>query len=200
MLMFPSLVYPFAAWQVPTPRMRQSQPAHHSNHPNLPVSIIYTIKILLLYETCLHSTRTFAMASRKSARLAPPGPRTTLNDSPSRWDDWVPQERLRKLTEENIELSKNLKKEMDAQRRATLSKPPPPLSSGRKRAFGSDVAGSSARGSEERASAAAAPAPRGTKRGREYEGIDKVSYHLADAILLAGAAWAMSLRRATHIL
>lgn len=117
------------------------------------------------------------MALRKSARLASPQARATLIDNPHRWDDWVPQERLRKLNEENIELSKNLKREMDAQRKATLSKPPPPPLSNRKRAFGSDLAGSSARGSEERASVAAAgPAPRGTKRGREYEGIDKVCH------------------------
>lgn len=86
----------------------------------------------------------------------------------------MPQDRLRKLTEENIELSRNLRKEMETQRRAA-AKPAP--TSTRKRAFGSDLnPASSTRGSEERGSAAAAPPPppRGTKRGREYEGIDKV--------------------------
>lgn len=88
-----------------------------------------------------------------------------------RWDDWVPQERLRKLSEENKELASNLKKDMDAQRRAASGKPP--LTSMKKRPYGSDLT-SSARGSEDRSSAVP-PGPRGTKRGRDIEGIDKVS-------------------------
>ncbi|KAF2214604.1 hypothetical protein CERZMDRAFT_110225 [Cercospora zeae-maydis SCOH1-5] len=68
------------------------------------------------------------------------------------WDDWVPQERLRKFTDENKELAQNLKKDMDAQRRA--------------------ASGISARGSEDRSSVAPPP-PRGTKRSRDVEGIDK---------------------------
>lgn len=61
---------------------------------------------------------------------------------------------------------------MDAQRRAASGKPP--LTSTKKRPFGSDLTGSSARGSEDRSSVAPQP-PRGTKRSREIEGIDKVS-------------------------
>ena len=93
----------------------------------------------------------------------------------SRWDDWVPQERVRKFTEENKELASNLKKDMDAQRRAATGKPPS-LSTAtmKRRPYGSDLAGSSARGSEDRSSAAPPPPPRGVKRGREIEGIDKV--------------------------
>lgn len=93
------------------------------------------------------------------------------NQSYHRWDDWVPQERLRKLTEENKELAANLKKDMEAQRRAATGKPA--STSHKKRPFGSDVTGSSARGSEDRSSAAP-QGPRGQKRGREIEGIDKV--------------------------
>lgn len=96
----------------------------------------------------------------------------TANYKPCRWDDWVPQERLRKLTEENKELASNLKKDMDAQRRAATGKPAPP--SVKKKAYGADLS-SSTRGSEDRSSAAP-QAPRGTKRGREIEGIDKVSF------------------------
>jgi len=84
----------------------------------------------------------------------------------------VPQERIRKLTEENKELASNLKKDMDAQRRAA-SKPSIPTST-KKRPYGSDLTGSSQRGSEDRSSAVPQP-PRGTKRAREIEGIDKVS-------------------------
>lgn len=84
-----------------------------------------------------------------------------------RWDDWVPQDRLRKYNDENLELSKNLRQEMNAQRRAAAK--PMTATVTRKR----DLNTGSARGSEER-TAPAAPT-RGTKRGREYEGIDKVS-------------------------
>ena len=91
----------------------------------------------------------------------------------SRWDDWVPQERIRKLTDENKELANNLKKDMDAQRRAAAGKPPL-MSATKKRPYGSDLTASSMRGSEDRSSAAPPPPPRGVKRGREIEGIDKV--------------------------
>ena len=87
----------------------------------------------------------------------------------------MPQERLRKLTEENKELASNLKKEMDAQRRAANGKPPS-MSAIKKRPYGSDLTGSSARASEDRSSLAPPPPPppRGNKRAREIEGIDKV--------------------------
>lgn len=62
---------------------------------------------------------------------------------------------------------------MDAQRRAASGKPPSMAMISKKRPFGSDLTGSSARGSEDRSSVAPQP-PRGTKRGREIEGIDKV--------------------------
>lgn len=90
------------------------------------------------------------------------------------WDDWVSQERIRKLTDENKELAANLRKDMDAQRRAASGKPS--LTSTKKRGLGSDAPGSSARGSEDRSSVAPPPPPRGTKRAREIEGIDKVSF------------------------
>ncbi|CZT17257.1 related to dosage compensation regulatory complex/histone acetyltransferase complex, subunit MSL-3/MRG15/EAF3, and related CHROMO domain-containing proteins [Ramularia collo-cygni] len=66
------------------------------------------------------------------------------------WDDWVPQERVRKLTDENRDLASNLRKDLNTQQRAT-----------------------NARGSEDRSSAVPPPPPRGTKRSREIEGIDK---------------------------
>ncbi|KAK1056579.1 Esa1p-associated factor [Friedmanniomyces endolithicus] len=90
------------------------------------------------------------------------------------WDDWVPQERLRKFTDENKELASNLKKDMDAQRRAASGRPAS-TSTTKKRPYGSDLAGSSARGSEDRSSAVPQPPRGGTKRGREIEGIDKMS-------------------------
>jgi mortality factor 4-like protein 1 len=77
---------------------------------------------------------------------------------------------LRKYNDENLELSKNLRQEMNAQRRAAAK--PMTATVTRKR----DLNTGSARGSEER-TAPTAPT-RGTKRGREYEGIDKVSIFL----------------------
>ena len=41
--------------------------------------------------------------------------------SASSWDDWVPQDRLRKFTEENRELANNLRKEMEALRAASAA-------------------------------------------------------------------------------
>lgn len=84
------------------------------------------------------------------------------------WDDWVPEDRLRKLTEENKELAKNLKKEMDSLRQRAA--PKTTTTSSKKKIPGSDL--SSARGSEERNSSVPATG-RGQKRGRDYE-IEKV--------------------------
>lgn len=82
-----------------------------------------------------------------------------------RWDDWVPEARVRKPTADNKELQQSLQKEYAAAR-----KPPVKPTSSRKKAMGSDM--SSGRGSEDRSSV---PAGRGTKRGRDME-IEKVSY------------------------
>ncbi|KAJ9663614.1 Esa1p-associated factor [Coniosporium apollinis] len=80
------------------------------------------------------------------------------------WDDWVPQDRLRKNTEENRELARNLKHDMDALRNLSTKKPS--STSHKKKA---DFA-SSARDSEERhSSIAVAAGPRGQKRGRDYQ-------------------------------
>jgi len=65
---------------------------------------------------------------------------------------------------------------MDAQRRAASGKPSI-ASATKKRGLGSEAPGSSARGSEDRSSVAPPPPPRGTKRAREIEGIDKVRFH-----------------------
>ncbi|GAB1216210.1 MRG-domain-containing protein [Aspergillus floccosus] len=74
------------------------------------------------------------------------------------WDDWVPQDRLRKFTEENRELATTLRREAEAAFRQKSTK-----ASAKKRG-GSDR--SSARGSEERQMSVSA---RGTKRGRDND-------------------------------
>jgi len=85
----------------------------------------------------------------------------------SRWDDWVPQDRLRKFTDENRELATTLRREAESAFRQRNAKP-----ASSKRRGGSDR--SSARGSEERQMSVPA---RGTKRGRENE-IEKVCIFL----------------------
>ncbi|KAL2352065.1 MRG-domain-containing protein [Cryomyces antarcticus] len=86
------------------------------------------------------------------------------------WDDWVPEDRLRKLTEENKELANSLKRDMDHYRRNSTQHTAKP--SHKKKPVGSDLTGSSARDSEDRSSVVPPP-PRGTKRGRDHEGIEK---------------------------
>lgn len=90
------------------------------------------------------------------------------------WDDWVPEDRLRKLSPENRELANNLRHEMLAAQRAARAQPPPT----KKKAQGS------ARGSEERQTSVSAAAPRGQKRMRDND-LEKVIYNaLAGSTLL----------------
>ena len=80
------------------------------------------------------------------------------------WDDWVPEDRLRKLTPENRELANNLRHEMLAAQRAVRAQPPP----------SKKKAQTSARGSEERQTSVSAAVPRGQKRTRDQD-LEKVS-------------------------
>ncbi|KFY55570.1 hypothetical protein V496_06963 [Pseudogymnoascus sp. VKM F-4515 (FW-2607)] len=82
------------------------------------------------------------------------------------WDDWVPQDRVRKFTEENKQLAAQLHEQM----KALQGKPAPSASKSAKskgRANGSDF--SSARGSEERGSMAAQGGGRAPRRLRDYD-------------------------------
>ncbi|KAL6238155.1 chromatin modification-related protein eaf3 [Aspergillus navahoensis] len=74
------------------------------------------------------------------------------------WDDWVPQDRLRKFTEENRELATTLRREAEAALRQKSTK------ASVKKKGGSDH--SSARGSEERQTSVPG---RGTKRARDND-------------------------------
>ncbi|KAH7075464.1 MRG-domain-containing protein [Paraphoma chrysanthemicola] len=75
------------------------------------------------------------------------------------WDDWVPEDRLRKLSPENRELANSLRHEMLAAQRAARAQPQPV----KKKAQGST------RGSEERQTSVSAAAPRGQKRMRDND-------------------------------
>ncbi|KAI1611735.1 chromatin modification-related protein eaf3 [Exophiala viscosa] len=80
------------------------------------------------------------------------------------WDDWVPQDRLRKLTDENRELAANLKKELAA---ANAPKVAPKFTGKTRRGQGSEFG--SGRGSEERTSSVPAAGGRGSKRARDND-------------------------------
>jgi MRG len=96
--------------------------------------------------------------------------KSSADDFETRWDDWVPQDRLRKLTEDNRDLAASLRRDvMQAENRQR--NPKSALSSKKGRTQGSEIG--SGRGSEERHSSVPAGG-RGTKRGKENE-IEKVS-------------------------
>lgn len=80
------------------------------------------------------------------------------------WDDWVPQDRVRKFTPENQELARQLHSQMKALS-SKKDKTPAPKGKG-VRATGSDF--SSARGSEEPGRNAAAAGGR-RRHVRDYE-------------------------------
>ena len=92
-----------------------------------------------------------------------------------RWDDWVPQDRLRKFTEENKELAQDLRQDLKRELEAQRQRAAPKSAVGRKKTAGSDF--SSIRGSEERHSSVPVTG-RGTKRGRDMD-LDKVRYQFS---------------------
>lgn len=90
-------------------------------------------------------------------------------DKRARWDDWVPQDRLRKFNDENRELANNLKKELEAMRRGSQAQKTAPTSHKKK----PDVA--STRGSESRETPVASTSLAGRKRGRDFE-VERVGH------------------------
>ncbi|KAF1809102.1 mortality factor 4-like protein-like protein 1 [Eremomyces bilateralis CBS 781.70] len=88
------------------------------------------------------------------------------------WDDWVPQDRLRKMTEENKGLANNLRKDVEASNKRNAK-----VAAIQKKR-GTD---SSARGSEERHSSVAAGSARNQKR-RDLDLEKEDQYHSKPAI------------------
>lgn len=90
------------------------------------------------------------------------------------WDDWVPQDRIRKLNDENRELALQLMQQAKASQQKS-SKP------AKKAALknGSDF--SSARGSEERTGGGNTMSSRGPRRARDYD-LEHVSTHISYCI------------------
>lgn len=96
-------------------------------------------------------------AAKKQAQHALDTHDEHVANQPGRWDDWVPQERLRKLTEDNLQLAKQLKKEVEQ-----LQKQPRPDTKkpgGQKRKGGESV----------RATSSPVPQIVNKKRGRDLE-------------------------------
>ncbi|KAF8863582.1 histone acetylase complex subunit [Acephala macrosclerotiorum] len=95
------------------------------------------------------------------------------------WDDWVPQDRVRKFTDENKELAAQLHNQM----KMLQNKAPKSITKGKTgRANGSDF--SSARGSEERHASAAAQSSRGPRRHRDYDLENEESFHARPSVHL----------------
>jgi hypothetical protein len=94
------------------------------------------------------------------------------------WDDWVPQDRVRKFNDENKELANQLREQVKAAQK-TAKQP----KKGTK-PNGSDF--SSARGSEERNQGHTAASGRGPRRARDYEleQVSTVRFHGVSPILL----------------
>lgn len=113
------------------------------------------------YSNCLPEQLSQSNSPRASAWK---GEKANPRDSPSSWDDWVPQDRVRKFTEENKQLASQLHEQMKAlQGKPSSTKSAKPKG----RIAGSDF--SSARGSEERSSMAAPGGGRGPRRGRDFD-------------------------------
>ncbi|KAL1837408.1 hypothetical protein VTJ49DRAFT_3800 [Mycothermus thermophilus] len=96
----------------------------------------------------------------------------------SSWDDWVPQDRVRKFTDENKELAAQLLAQFKSLQASKSNK-----QSAKKGAASSSSAAravvngselGSARGSEERTAGAAATSSRGPRRTRDYD-LEQVS-------------------------
>ena len=85
-----------------------------------------------------------------------------LTDTHS-WDDWVEEDRLRKLTPENRELANSLKHAVLEQQRAARAQAQPTKKKQQ----------TSTRGSEERQTPVQAAQPRGQKRMRDHD-LEKV--------------------------
>ncbi|KAI9837636.1 MAG: Esa1p-associated factor [Thelocarpon superellum] len=134
----------------------------------------------LLYEAKVTDARATDANDKKSAMQY----KVHYKGWKNTWDDWVPQDRLRKLTDENRELAQNLKREVEmARHQSSNTFKKAPTSTKKKTGGGSDFG--STRGSEERHSSVQAHAgPRGQKRGRDYELEKEENFHTRPSVRL----------------
>jgi mortality factor 4-like protein 1 len=120
----------------------------------------------------------------------------------SSWDDWVPQDRVRKFTDENKDLAAQLLAQFKMLQSGKAAKQAAKkggagTAAGRA-ANGSDM--SSARGSEERtAGGATTTSGRGPRRARDYE-LEQVSSIVLDVLLSCFFSLCVAFWRALHAL
>ncbi|KAK4098246.1 MRG-domain-containing protein [Parathielavia hyrcaniae] len=101
----------------------------------------------------------------------------------SSWDDWVPQDRIRKFDDENKALANQLLAQFKALQSGKAAKQSAKKGgAARAVANGSDM--SSARGSEERTAGSAAATGRGPRRARDYELEQEDTFHNRPSIRL----------------
>lgn len=120
--------------------------SHVQIHPSLPATSLQTALTMTV-------NRSFDFANKRI-----------------RWDDWVPQDRLRKLNDENRELANSLKKELEAMRRGSQTQKAAPTSHKKKPEVGS-TRGSEGRETPVQSSTSMA----GRKRGRDFE-VERVGH------------------------
>lgn len=97
--------------------------------------------------------------SEATAQKATPKKKSSKSaNGTSRWDDWVPQDRLRKLTEDNLQLAKDLRKEMTNMQDEARGK-------GSKKAAPKNIKA----GESNRATSSPAPQANPKKRARDFE-------------------------------
>lgn len=108
--------------------------------------------------TSVKPSREKATPKATAKDAAPKKKSGTTTDEANRWDDWVPQDRLRKLTEDNLQLAKDLRKEMSNMQDEARAK------GGRKAAPKNAKAGES-----NRATSSPAPQANSKKRARDQE-------------------------------
>ncbi|KAM7208498.1 histone acetylase complex subunit [Naviculisporaceae sp. PSN 640] len=114
----------------------------------------------------------------------------------SSWDDWVPEDRVRKFTDENRELASTLAQQSKALKTSTKSGGAKGKGGGGRGAgaAGSDL--SSARGSEERTAGTTTQNARGPRRARDFE-LETVSIFFFSFFLsscdFSSSEWPLSL-------
>jgi len=103
----------------------------------------------------------------------------------SSWDDWVPQDRVRKFTDENKDLASQLLAQFKSLQSGKTGKQPAKKVGTRGAGAGNLSDMSSARGSEERtaASGTITQSGRGPRRARDFE-LENVSCFLCRCILV----------------
>ncbi|KAK0634517.1 chromo domain-like protein [Bombardia bombarda] len=109
----------------------------------------------------------------------------------SSWDDWVPQDRVRKFTEENKALASQLQLQYKQLQSGKAAKQQKKMAGGIGGGSGGGAGGSdlsSARGSEERTAAATTLSGRGPRRARDFD-LEQVSLCFFGLFLCVSFCW-----------